>query len=168
MSIPISALFIGLHGLMALVLSFVVALERTRSRVWHGSSHADVAAQPDYLKYPNPWANWVENYTKKRLLTKSADDGLLQRKVRAHGNFIEQVPLALFLIVALEGMQAPGWLLWLLGDALLVARVAHAWGVIKTYGPSVGRAIGFFLTSFIYLIGAGACIYYGTIKCFHF
>jgi len=168
MSMPISALFIGLHGLLALGLSFIVALERTRTRIWHGSSSTDVSAQPDHLKHPNPWANWVENYTKKKLLTKSADDGLLQRKVRAHGNFIEQVPLALLFLGVLEGMQVQGWLLWLLGSTLLIARVAHAWGLIKTYGPSINRAIGFFLTSFVYLVGAGACIYYGTIKCFYF
>ncbi len=163
---PISALFIGLHGLIALILSFIVALERTRTRVWHGSSNSDVAAQPDYLQHPNLWANWVEDYTQKRLLTKSADDGLLQRKVRAHGNFIEQVPLALLLIVTLEEIQAPGWLLWLLGSTLLVARVAHSWGLITTYGPSIGRAIGFFLTSFVYLLGAGACLYYGSLQYF--
>jgi uncharacterized membrane protein YecN with MAPEG domain len=93
---------------------------------------------------------------------KTSDDGLLQRKVRAYGNFAEYVPLALLFILALELMPSPIWLLWLLGSALTVGRIAHAWGLIKTYGPSPGRAIGFFLTWFVYIIGAGACIYYGV------
>ncbi len=67
-------------------------------------------------------------------------------------------------IVALELMQAQTWLLWMLGSSLAIARVAHAWGVINTYGPSPGRAIGFFLTGFVYLVGAGACIYYGIVR----
>jgi len=98
------------------------------------------------------------------IATKSADDSVLQRKVRAYGNFIESVLLALMFIVALELMQAQTWLLWMLGSSLAIARVAHAWGVINTYGPSPGRAIGFFLTGFVYLVGAGACIYYGIVR----
>ncbi|MFB2919843.1 MAPEG family protein [Aerosakkonema funiforme] len=49
---------------------------------------------------------------------------------------------------------------------LTVGRIAHAWGLIKTYGPSPGRAIGFFLTWFVYIIGASACIYYGIVGIF--
>jgi uncharacterized protein len=63
----------------------------------------------------------------------------------------------------LELMSAPVGLLWFLGMALAIGRVAHAWGVIKTYGPSVGRALGFYLTWLVYLVGAIACFYYGII-----
>jgi len=34
-------------------------------------------------------------------------------------------------------------------------------GLITKYGPSVGRATGFFLTWFVYIIGSIACLYYG-------
>ena len=157
--IPISTLFIGLHGFIALALSYLVVIERTSTRIWHGASSAEVSSQPDYLKNPGKWAAFVENYTQKSVAPKTGDDGLLQRKVRAYGNFIEYVPLALLFILALEVMQASAWLVWMLGIALTVARIAHAWGLIKTYGPSPGRAIGFFLTWFVYLVGAGACVY---------
>ncbi|MEL6165440.1 MAG: MAPEG family protein [Cyanobacteria bacterium J06628_3] len=93
--------------------------------------------------------------------TKAKDDGILQRKVRAHSNFTEYVPLALLLIMALELMNATSVLIWFLETCLIIARIAHAWGLIKTYGPSPGRAFGFFLTWFVYLIGSGACFFYG-------
>jgi uncharacterized membrane protein YecN with MAPEG domain len=160
-TIPISTLFIGINGFIALALSYIVVMERTRTRIWHGESKSDVITQPNYLENPNPWAAYVEKLIQKSVVTKTSDDGVLQRKVRAYGNFVEYVPHALLFMIALELMDAPSWLLWLIGSTLTIARIAHGWGLIVTYGPSVGRAVGFFLTLFVYLVGAGACIYYG-------
>lgn len=161
MSIPISTFFIGLNGLIAFILSYIVVMERTKTRLWHGASQADVVNQPHYSKPPNAWAAFVESYIQKSVTTKTADDGVLQRKVRAYGNFTEYVPLGLLFVLALELIQASSWLLWLIGGALTLGRVAHAWGLITTYGPSPGRAIGFFLTWFVYIVGSAACLYYG-------
>ncbi len=160
-TIPISTLFIGLNGLIALALSYIVAMERTRTRVWHGESKEDVAVQPDPLANPTAWVSTVEQMSQKLAATKASEEGVLQRKVRAHGNFTEYVPIGLLFIVALELMHSPTWLVWLLGGTLTVARIVYAYGVITTYGPSVGRAIGFFLTWFVYILGASACVYYG-------
>lgn len=162
--IPVSTLFIGINGLTALTLSYIAVMERTKTRIWHGESPDDVAKQPDPLASPNAWATMVETTTQKLIAnTKSdeSDDGLLQRKVRAYGNFTEYVPHGLLFVLALELMQGETWLVWLLGAILTFARVAHAWGVIQNYGPSPGRAIGFFLTWFVYIVGSLACIYYG-------
>jgi hypothetical protein len=159
--VPISTLFVGLNGLIAFVLSYIAATERVKTRVWHGESKEAAAKQPNYLENPSKWATLVEKSTQKMVATKTSDDGILQRKVRAHSNFTEYVPQGLLFIVVLELMRSPSWLLWLLGGTLTLARIAHAWGVIKIYGPSVGRAIGFFSTWFVYLVGASACIYYG-------
>ena len=161
--IPISAIFIGLNGFVAFGLSYIVAMERIGTRVWHGESKAEVANQPNYLDRPGKWVAFVENYTQKSVATKTSDDGLLQRKVRAFGNFTEYVPLGLLFILTLELMGAPIWLLWLLGSALTLGRVAHAWGLIAIYGPSPARAVGFFLTWLVYLVGGGACVYFGVI-----
>ncbi len=160
---PISTLFLGLNSLLAFYLSYLVVIERTRTRIWHGASTSAVADQPNYLADPNPWAALVERLTQKTMVTKTADDGLLHRKVRAFGNLIEYVPLALLMLFGLEMLRSPQWLLWTLGISLTVGRITHAWGVIVTYGPSPGRAIGFFLTWFVYLVGAVACIYYGAL-----
>jgi hypothetical protein len=64
-------------------------------------------------------------------------------------------------------MHSQNWLLWFLGSALTIARIAHAWGVITTYGPSPGRAFGFFLTWLVYIVGAAACVYYGFAGIVH-
>lgn len=160
-AIPISTLFIGVNGLIAFVLSYIAAMERTRTKIWHGESKEDVAIQQDPLINPNVVAATVEKLSTKILSDEVKDDGALQRKVRAHGNFAEYVPMGLLFIIALELMQEPAWLVWLLGGVLTLSRIAHAYGLIKTYGPSPGRAIGFFLTWFVYVFGASACIYYG-------
>jgi uncharacterized membrane protein YecN with MAPEG domain len=157
---PISTLVIGLNGLTALALSAIVVTERTTTRIWHGESQAAVTTQPDYLQQPNRWAAYVEQWSQKNIADKP-DDGMLLRKVRAHANFTEYVPLALLLIAALELMQAAAGLVWLLGATLTIARLFHAWGVIATYGPSPQRAIGFFGTWFVYIVGSFACLSYG-------
>lgn len=163
-AISISTLFIGLNGLIAFILSYIVVMERTRTRIWHGESKEDVVMQPDPLTNSSAWVKTVEEMSQKMSATQTQDEGILQRKVRAHGNFTEYVPLGLLLIVALELMQAQPWLVWLLGTTLTLARIIYAWGVIRTYGPSIGRAIGFFGTWFVYVVGSLACIYYGLIS----
>ncbi|KJH72620.1 MAPEG family protein [Aliterella atlantica] len=160
-TIPISTLFVGLNGFVALALSYIVVMERTRKRVWHGESKQDVTMQIDPLANPTAWVSTVETMSKKLSTSEVGQEGTLQRKVRAHGNFVEYVPLGLLFIVALELMRSPIWLLWLLGSTLTLARIIYAWGVIKTYGPSISRAIGFFATWFVYIVGSSACIYYG-------
>lgn len=142
-TIPISTLFIGLNGFVALALSSIVVMERTRTRVWHGESKQDVTTQLDPLANPTAWESTVETMSKKLSTSEAGQEGALQRKVRAHGNFVEYVPQGLLFIVALELMRSPIWLLWLLGGTLTLARIIYAWGVINIYGPSIGRAIGF-------------------------
>ncbi len=160
-AIPISTLFIGLNGLTAFVLSYIVVMERTRTRVWHGESKEDVAMQPDPIANPTAWVSTVESMSQRLSVNKVNDEGILQRKVRAHGNFAEYVPLGLMFIVVLELMHAQTELVWLLGVTLTVARIVYAYGVITRYGPSTGRAIGFFGTWFVYIVGSSACVYYG-------
>lgn len=159
--IPISTLFIGFNGLIAFALSYIAASERVKARVWHGESREDVVMQPDPLTNPSPWVLAIEQLTQQQLKKGESDAGSLQRKVRAHGNFAEYVPHGLLFIVALELMQAQVWLVWLLGSTLTIARIAHAYGLITKYGPSISRATGFFLTWFVFIIGGVACLYYG-------
>ena len=163
MPLPISTFFVGLNGLIAFALSYIVVMERTKTRIWHGENNTEVTNQPNYLEKPNAWAAFIERYTQKSVITKNADDGILQRKVRAFGNFTEYVPLGLLFIIVLELTRSLSWILWILGSALTVGRVFHAWGLITNYGPSYGRAVGFFLTWFVYIVGACTCMYYGIL-----
>ena len=59
-----------------------------------------------------------------------ADDATLRRRIRAHGNFIEYVPLALILLGMVEWQSAPPTIVWTLGIAILVSRLLHAYGML--------------------------------------
>ncbi len=59
----------------------------------------------------------------------AADDPGLERRIRVHGNFTEYVPFALLLIAFAESGGAPAWIVHALGLTLVLARVAHAYGV---------------------------------------
>jgi uncharacterized protein len=73
-------------------------------------------------------------------------DERLERRIRVHANFIENVPIALTLMALLElsGLAAP-WL-WSLGAVLLIARVLHSIGLSRSGGSSFGRLWGTLLT----------------------
>ena len=73
-------------------------------------------------------------------------DGVLLRKIRVHANFVEHVPVALLLMALLELGGLPRPWLWLLGAALLVARLLHAIGLSRRPGYSFGRVWGAALT----------------------
>jgi uncharacterized membrane protein YecN with MAPEG domain len=81
----------------------------------------------------------------------SGGDPVLERKIRAHANFIEFVPIALVLLALLQlaGLQ-PGWL-WMFGVVLLLARVMHALGLSRHAGYSFGRFWGTVLTMLVLL-----------------
>ena len=85
----------------------------------------------------------------------SGGDPVLERKIRAHANFIEFVPIALLMLALLEltGLQA-SWL-WIFGGALLLARVMHALGLSRHVGYSFGRLWGTVLMMLV-LLGMAA------------
>ena len=77
--------------------------------------------------------------------------GLL-RRVRAHGNAVEFIPLGLILLALLELCGAAAWGLHLAGGSFVLARVAHAIGLSRSTGASAGRAGGAALT-FLAILG---------------
>ena len=79
----------------------------------------------------------------------------LQLRVRAFGNFIEYVPLALVLMVLLELHGFSAWVVHALGIMLLAARLAHAYGLSHSPGiTSPGRFAGINLTWLVVALGA--------------
>jgi uncharacterized protein len=84
-------------------------------------------------------------------------DALLTRRIRAHANFVETVPMALLLMLLLElGGLAATWL-WLLGIALLTGRVLHACGLLMR-SMAWGRFSGMVLTLVVLSFEAVLCI----------
>ncbi len=89
-----------------------------------------------------------------------ADNPELLRAIRVHANFAEYVPFALVLILLVELSAAHPWFVHALGCTLLVARLAHAYGVsqqpenfrIRVVGMVMTFAV--LLTSAAYLLGA--------------
>lgn len=70
----------------------------------------------------------------------------LNRRVRAHANAVEYVPLALILLGGMELNGYPDWLVHAFGAALFVSRLLHAWGLAVSAGTSPGRFLGTVLT----------------------
>ncbi len=69
-------------------------------------------------------------------------DAVLALRVRAHGNAVENLPLALLLLLILELDQTQPILLHVFGCALIFARIAHAVGLSSAPGITPGRGIG--------------------------
>ncbi|MCV0426712.1 MAG: MAPEG family protein [Roseibium sp.] len=72
-------------------------------------------------------------------------DEVLLKRIRAHGNFTETVPIVLLAMAAAEYAGAPALLLWAGGSALLLGRLVH-YGTLVNSGFGNGRAIGMLLT----------------------
>ncbi len=108
-------LIAGLLGLIFMVLSGNVSRQRVATRVAIGDGDG------------------------------RAGTGDLRNAVRAHANFAEYVPLILLLLAGNSYAGAPaGWVLWP-GAALVLARVAHAFGMHRP-APNPWRAGGAILT----------------------
>jgi uncharacterized membrane protein YecN with MAPEG domain len=104
----VSALYAALLGLLAVVLTVRVILNRVKFKVNTGDGGHPPLAQA----------------------------------IRAHCNFAEQAPLALLLIIVAEASGTPAGLIHGLGGALVLARIASAWGLSQSLGLSTGRQAG--------------------------
>jgi uncharacterized membrane protein YecN with MAPEG domain len=91
---------------------------------------------------------------KTKILIGDGGDPEMLRRMRAHANFIESVPLALLLLVAMEVWGAANGWLHGLGVLLVFGRITHYLG-LSEMGPSVLRVVGQFSTFTVYLLGCG-------------
>ncbi|MEZ7972631.1 MAG: MAPEG family protein [Pseudomonadales bacterium] len=86
------------------------------------------------------------------------NDGL-ERIIRAHGNFIENVPTFLVCLMLIELMVGSTLLVALLGGVVLVARLAHAIALSANSGVTAGRLVGTLGTVIPMLVAAGYLVY---------
>lgn len=70
----------------------------------------------------------------------------LGQAIRAHANLVEQAPLAIVVLALAESAGAARTPVLVLGAALVVARLASAWGLSRSLGLSAGRQAGAGLT----------------------
>jgi uncharacterized membrane protein YecN with MAPEG domain len=85
------------------------------------------------------------------------DTGML-RRIRAHGNFAEYVPIILIMMGLLESSGASRMMLHGLGGALLLARISHGYtfAYLKDWPP--GRMLGAGLTLLVLGVAGVACL----------
>ena len=86
-------------------------------------------------------------------------DHALARKIRVHGNLIENAPIFLIMLGLLEmsGINRP--VVTSLGLAFFLVRIAHAYALSSTAGASPLRAIGVFGTIFCLVATAGLLLW---------
>src|SRR5204862_7541988 len=89
-------------------------------------------------------------------------DPALQRRIRAHGNFIEYVPLILIMMGMLELSRYSVYLLHALGITLVVARLLHGYALSFTERFKFGRFWGTALTFVVLLVCGVLCLYQGV------
>ena len=83
----------------------------------------------------------------------------LAQAIRAHANLIEHAPLALIVLAFAEASVAWRWLILILGVALLIARLASAWGLSHSLEGSTGRQAGAGLTILVTVIASLLVLY---------
>jgi uncharacterized membrane protein YecN with MAPEG domain len=66
----------------------------------------------------------------------------LAQAIRAHGNFVEQAPLALIVIALAEAAGGRAFVVHILGAALAAARLASAYALNRSLGQSPLRQFG--------------------------
>jgi uncharacterized protein len=120
-----AALYVGLFGILLIVLSLRVSFVRRDARIALGDG----------------------------------DNELLRRRIRAHGNFVEFVPIALLLLALAEHTGMGSLLIHLFGLVLLAARISHAYGICQTKEVFIFRMVGTLATLAVIAILSLYCIW---------
>ncbi len=96
---------------------------------------------------------------KKKITLFDGGDKELGAAIRVQGNFIEYVPMALALMGMIEWMGTKHWVVYLFGLLLVVARLAHAWGLYSNVFQA--RVVG--TTVSWILVAAGGLLVIGLV-----
>lgn len=99
------------------------------------------------------WLRW-----KFKVGIGTGEERQLAKAIRAHGNAVETIPLALVLMMLVELGPVPSAALHGAGIALVFGRCAHAFGLSRHAGTSPGRMVGMLLTVLSVLFLAGILI----------
>ena len=76
----------------------------------------------------------------------------LAERVRVHQNFLEYVPMILIVMIGIEAAGGSSLFLYIVGDLLIIARIAHAIGLKHDNMAHIGRLIGAGGTALITLV----------------
>lgn len=93
----------------------------------------------------------------KKINLGDGGDGLMLSRIRAHGNFTENAPLALLGLVGLAMLGAHPIALHIFGAVFFIGRIVHAMGMAKFFGQ--GRLVGTSMTLLTYIGQAGYLLF---------
>jgi uncharacterized protein len=88
-------------------------------------------------------------------------DPLFLRRMRAHGNFAEYVPLALLVMAMAELQGAGAATLHAIGGLLLAGRLVHGWCFLFTDRNLKARVAGMAMTLLAIALGGGVSLWAG-------
>jgi len=108
-------------------------------------------------------ARVARNRGKRQVSLGDGGDTMLQRMIRAQGNFAEYVPMVLVLLVILELSHFSTYVLHGLGITLVVGRLLHGYALGFSKQFMFGRVFGTVLTFATLLIAGLLCIYQGVL-----
>ncbi len=100
---------------------------------------------------------------KTGIQTGDGGNAQLAQAIRAHANLVEQAPLALLLILLAEAAGTPTGLIHALGALLVLARLANAWGLSRSLGPTKPRQAGAGLTVLVMVVASLLIVYRWTV-----
>ena len=86
----------------------------------------------------------------------------LARRIRAHANAVEYLPLALLLLLLVEWNQTLPLIVHGFGIVLVLGRLLHAVGLSRSAGASPARFIGMLLT-LLCLLGMAALLLWQAV-----
>lgn len=93
----------------------------------------------------------------KKINLGDGGDDLMLSRIRAHGNFTENAPLALIGLTGLAMLSASPLVLHIFGAAFFIGRILHAMGMAGSFGQ--GRLVGTLLTLVTFLGQAGCILF---------
>jgi uncharacterized membrane protein YecN with MAPEG domain len=79
--------------------------------------------------------------------------------LRAHGNNTEWTPMAIVMMLVAMSINAPWWLMHLIGVPLTAGRLLHGIGLSRNIGTSQLRFIGMILTWLAYVFAIVAILW---------
>lgn len=125
--LAVTSKIVALLSVQMLVLSMLVSFRR----VSLGKSQGDIA------KYPY----------------QDGGDEVLQRRMRAFGNFVEYAPMCVVILAIMEFNQVNLKALWALGGVFVFGRILHSYGMLSNPRFPLPRILGMVCTYAVLIAG---------------
>ena len=100
----------------------------------------------------------VRSRTPLKISVGDGGNEAVMRRMRAHANYAENMPVFLVLLALTELAGGNKWVLWGAGIGFILARIAHAFGMDRA-SLRLWRMIGMTLTTVLILVLAGYAIF---------